>query len=417
MGGPMKVAVIGAGSTYTPELAFELASDRAPGGVTTLALQDIDGERLAVIAAFVRRILAARGCAIEVEETTDLDAALRDASFVLTQIRVGGQAGRVLDETIPLKYGCIGQETTGPGGFAMALRAVPVLTSIAEQLRELAPDAWLVNFANPAGLATEAIQRTGVKCVGLCNIPLTLERAFAGAFGDGTVVESFGLNHLSWVRGIVDPSGEDRLPQVLASFPEDGDWPRRVVDTIGMLPNDYLRYYYRTSYMLAKQRSSVPRAEEVMAIERATLERYADTSLTERPDELSQRGGAWYNACAVGFMRAVAGDAGERQALNVQNAGLLPFLPDDATVEVPCTVDAAGAHPLPQAPVPTHAAGLMESVKAYERLTIDAALSGSRRTALQALLAHPLVRDHDVAEPMLDELLAAHASYLPNFAR
>jgi 6-phospho-beta-glucosidase len=410
----VKLAVVGAGSTYTPELAFELAGDDAPE-ITTVTLQDIDAERLSVVGGFVERILRHHGSSIAIEQTTDLDDALRGAAFVITQVRVGGQAARHLDETIPLTFGCIGQETTGAGGFAMALRAVPVMTEIAERMQTVAPDAWLVNFANPAGLVAEAILRTGARAIGLCNLPLTYERGLATAFGEGTVLDYFGLNHLSWVRSVVDASGRDRLPEVLATFPEEGDFPKRLVETIGLLPCYYLRYYYRTSAVLAEQKSHPTRAEEVMEIERATLAKYADPALVERPDELSQRGGAWYNTAAVSFIRAVTRDSGQRQVLNVLNNGTIVGLPDDATVEVPCTVTAAGAVPLPVAPPPEHAAGLMEAVKAYERLTIDAALSGSRRTALQALLAHPLVRDLDVAAPLLDELLAAHSQYLPRF--
>jgi 6-phospho-beta-glucosidase len=410
----MKLAVIGAGSTYTPELAFELVGNGAPA-ISTLTLHDIDAERLAVVGGFVERIFRHHGSAILIEQTTDLDDALRGAAYVITQVRVGGQAGRYLDETIPLKFGCIGQETTGAGGFAMALRAVPVMTEIAERMQVVAPEAWLINFANPAGLVAEAIMRTGARSVGLCNLPLTYERGLAGAFGEGTVLDYFGLNHLSWVRAVIDPAGEDRLPQVLASFPEEGEFPRKLVETIGLLPCYYLRYYYLTSAVLAEQKSHPTRAEEVMEIERATLAKYAEPGLVERPEELSQRGGAWYNTAAVNFIRAVTEDSGQRQVLNVLNNGVIDGLPDDATVEVPCEVGAGGAVPLPVAPPPEHARGLMEAVKAYERLTIDAALSGSRRTALQALLAHPLVRDHDVAVPLLDDLLAAHAQYLPRF--
>ncbi|MFL6239728.1 MAG: 6-phospho-beta-glucosidase [Actinomycetes bacterium] len=411
----MKLAVIGAGSTYTPELAFELAGNDAPE-ITTLALHDIDAERLGVVGGFVERILRHHDSPVAVERTTDLDEALREAAFVITQVRVGGQSARYLDETIPLKFDCIGQETTGAGGFAMALRAVPVMTEIAERMQVVAPDAWLVNFANPAGLVAEAIMRTGARAVGLCNLPLTYERGLAGAFGDGTVLDYFGLNHLSWVRSVVDPNGDDRLPEVLASFPEQGEFPRSLVETLGLLPCYYLRYYYMTSAALAEQKASQTRAEEVMEIERATLAKYADHALVERPPELSQRGGAWYNTAAVNFVRAVTRDTGQRQVLNVANRGTIPGLPDDATVEVPCAVSSAGAVPLDVASPPEHARGLMETVKAYERLTIDAALTGSRRTALQALLAHPLVRDHDIAAPLLDELLAAHAPYLPRFA-
>jgi 6-phospho-beta-glucosidase len=282
----------------------------------------------------------------------------------------------------------------------------------------MAPDAFLVNFANPAGLVAEAILRTGVRCVGLCNLPLTYERGLAAAFGEGAELDYFGLNHLSWVRAVVDASGRDRLPEVLASFPEEGDFPRSLVEPMGLLPCYYLRYYYRTAAVLEEQKANPTRAEEVMEIERVTLDKYADPTLVERPPELSQRGGAWYNTAAINFIRAVTRDSGQRQVLNVWNQGTLPGLPDDATVEVPCTVGAAGAVPLVQsAPPPPGPSELMAAVKRYERSTIDAALSGSRQRALEALTAHPLVPDKTAAEPMLGELLAAHSRYLPRFAR
>lgn len=410
----MKVTVVGGGSTYTPEIAFELLEEGAPR-VERLTLHDVDAERLGVVAGFVRRVLAAHGSAVEVEETLNLDAALEGARFVLVQIRVGGSAGRVRDETIPPRHGVIGQETTGPGGFAMALRAVPAATEIAERACALAPGAHLINFANPAGLVAEAILRTGARAVGLCNIPLIQQRAFEGEFG-ASEVHSFGLNHLSWIRGLA-AGGRDRLPEVLARFPDEGELPRRLVEAIGMLPNPYLRYYYAHGRMLEQQRAAPrTRAEEVVEIERALLERYRDPDLVERPAELSRRGGALYSVAAMDFVRAVVGDSGERQVLNVPNRGVLDGLPDDAVVEVPCRVGAEGATPLPLEPMPEHAAGLVRAVKAYERLTIEAALSGSRRTALLALLSHPLVGRLEVAEPLLDELLAAHAEHLPRFA-
>jgi 6-phospho-beta-glucosidase len=410
----MKVAVVGGGSTYTPELAFELSEPGAPA-VAELALHDIDAERLEVVGGFCERVLRHRGSPIALTLTTDLDAALRGAAFVLTQMRVGGSAGRVADETIPLRHGVIGQETTGAGGFAMALRTIPAVLAVARRMRELAPGAVLVNFANPAGLVTEALVREGVAAVGLCNIPLTFEKLLAGALGGPVEVDSFGLNHLSWIRA-VRRDGRDRLPELLERFPDTPEMPARLVRLLGMIPNPYLRYYYLTGAMLAHQRAGPSRAEQVVAIEQATLARYRDPALVERPPELASRGGAWYCTAAVNFIRAVTTDSGERQVLNVANRGAIPGLPDDAVVEVPCRVDGAGATPLPQDPVPEHCLGLMRAVKTYERLTVEAALSGSRRTALLALVAHPLVRDLDVAAPLLEDLLAAHAAHLPQFA-
>jgi 6-phospho-beta-glucosidase len=422
----VKVAVVGAGSTYTPELAVELSgtTGRPVPPVTELVLHDVDAGRLSVVAGFVRRILAAGGSSITVRETTDLLDAVQGAAFVLTQVRVGGQAARVLDETVPLHHGCVGNETTGPGGFAMALRAVPVLTGIAETVTTEAPDAWLVNFANPAGLVTEACRAVHAKTIGLCNVALTFEKGFVAAFGDHITVSSWGLNHLSWITSVHDATGAERLSDVLRWFPDEGEIPGRLVRALACLPNPYLRYYYLTGEMLAKQRAADrTRAEEVLEIEADLLRRYADPQLSSRPDQLSQRGGSWYSTAAVDVVRAITGDTGQRQVLDVPNrtdtgAAVVPGLPLDAIVEVPCAVDAAGPHalPLPAEPAPQPLA-LVHSVKAYEQLTISAALSGSRREALDALLAHPLVRDLDVAEPLLDELLSAHARWLPRFAR
>lgn len=410
----MKITVVGGGSTYTPELAFELAEPGAPR-VDELVLHDVDASRLDVVAGYVRRILDARGVPVAVHATTDLDAAVAGAAFVLTQVRVGGSAGRVLDETIPLRHGVIGQETTGAGGFAMALRTIPVVLDVAERMQRLAPGAFLVNFANPAGLVTEALASTGVRAVGLCNIPLTFERGFAAALAAPVEVDSFGLNHLSWIRS-VRTAGRERIGEILAGLPEHGEVPRDVAQLLGMVPNPYLRYYYRPLAMLAaQQRARRTRAEEVVDIEQAALAAFADERLTDRPEGLGRRGGAWYCTAALGFVHAVTRDARDRQVLNVPNAGAIPGIPDDAVVEVPCSVGAAGAEPLPQPPVPEHCLALIRTVKAYERLTVEAARSGDRDVALLALATHPLVGDVDVAGPLLDDLLAAHRPYLPRF--
>jgi 6-phospho-beta-glucosidase len=420
----MKLTVVGAGSTYTPELAVELCGTgtAARPPVTELVLHDVLPERLAVVAGFVRRILAAGGSPLQVTESTDLPSAVAGASFVLTQVRVGGQAARILDETIPLTHGCVGNETTGAGGFAMALRAVPVLTGIAETVQREAPQAWLVNFANPAGLVTEACRAVHPRTLGLCNIPLTWERGFSAAFG-AVQVESWGLNHLSYITSVRDDSGVDRLPGLLATFPEQGEAPRRLVQALGVLPNPYLRYYYLTGQMLASQQGAErTRAEQVLEIEADLLARYADPTLSSRPDQLSLRGGSWYSTAAVDVVRAITGDTGARQVLDVPNRTdtgdlVLPDLPAEAIVEVPCTVDAAGPHPLALTHTPPpDQLSLVRTVKAYEQLTIRAALSGSRDQALAALLVHPLVRDLDVAVPLLADLLRVHAGHLPRFA-
>ncbi|MFA5889793.1 MAG: 6-phospho-beta-glucosidase [Actinomycetota bacterium] len=407
--GGVKIAIIGGGSTYTPELVLELA--KTPG-VGTVVLHDIDEGRLGVVGGFVDRMFAHQGSAVRTHLTCDLDSALDGASFVLTQIRVGGSAARVKDETIALRHGFIGQETTGAGGFAMALRTVPVIVEIAERIRALAPEAFLVNFTNPAGLVAEAAGRAGVRCIGLCSIPKSFEDAFRAIHERAVDVESFGLNHLSWIRSVrVD--GEDRLPEFLSTWPQGGDISRSVVDALGLLPNPYLRFYYSPARMLeAQQAEARTRADEVVELERATLERFGDPELTELPPELAQRGGSGYSAAAVAFVSSVIENRGDVQVLDVPNAAALEGFPNDAVVEVPCRVDASGATPIAQDPLPEHCLGLMRAVKSYERLTIDAALTGSRDTALTALTSHPLVGDVDRASALLDDILAAHADEL-----
>jgi 6-phospho-beta-glucosidase len=414
----MKVAVIGAGSTYTPELVSGLAGL----DVGDLVLHDIDAERREVVGGLARRILDRAGFAGDVALTDDLDAAVEGADFVLIQIRVGGQAARLQDETRPLACGCIGQETTGAGGFAKAMRTVPVVLEIAERVAaRAAPGAWIVDFTNPVGIVTRALLDAGHRAIGLCNVAIGLQRRMAAHFSvppDRVELEHVGLNHLSWERAVrVD--GVDRLPELLDG---DGSWvakemgfPIELIRTLGALPSYYLHYYYLTNEVLAAQRDGNSRAQEVIDIENRLLEMYRDPTLAEKPKLLERRGGAFYSEAAAQLIASLHDGAGDVQVVDIRNDGALPDLPGDAVVEIPARIDRDGAHPLPLAPLAPELRGLVEQVKAYEQLTIEAARSGDTSVALRALMANPLVAQWAIAEPLLDALLEANVGYLPRF--
>jgi 6-phospho-beta-glucosidase len=419
----MKIAVVGGGSTYTPELIEGFARRTDVLLFDEIVLQDISSERLDLVGGLGRRIFARSGIADRLRTTTSLDEAVDGAAAVLVQLRVGGQQARLVDETLPGKFGLLGQETTGPGGFAKALRTVPVVLRIAETVAKRAdPDAWLVNFTNPVGIVVRALLDEGHRAVGLCNVAIGFQRRLAALFGvpaDRVQLDHAGLNHLSWIRAVyVD--GTDRLPALLDSpdvggLAEEVNLPVELLRTIRAVPSYYLHYYYCTEHAVAVQRGGVRRADEVLEIERALLEMYADPALDHKPELLEQRGGAYYSEAAAGLVTSLLTDDGARHYVDVRNNATIAGLPDDAVVEVPAVVGATGARPLPVAPLAPEMLGLVQAATAYEVLTIEAARSGSKRTAVRALLANPLVREWDVAVALLDELLAANASYLPAF--
>jgi 6-phospho-beta-glucosidase len=418
----VKVVVVGGGSTYTPELIEGFADRDAALHVEDLVLLDVDAERLAVVGGLARRMLERRGWPGRLTLTTGQDGAFEGADFVLLQIRVGGQATRFVDETLPHRFGCIGQETTGPGGFAKALRTVPVVLDIAEAAtRRAAPGAWIIDFTNPVGIVTQALVDGGFRAIGLCNVAIGMQRTFAQRFGvePGRVeLEHVGLNHLSWERAIrVD--GKDMLPGMLET---DGAWladmvslPEELVQALCAVPSYYLRYFYMTDVVLAEQLAGKSRAEDVMAIERDLLERYRDPELAEKPKQLEERGGAFYSEAAAQLIAALATDAGDVQVVNLRNEGAIPGLPADEVVEIGARVGREGVTPVPVAPLGPELLGLILQLKAYERLTIRAALSGDREAALLALLANPLVAQYATAAPLLDALLEANRKFLPRF--
>ncbi len=416
----MRLTVVGGGSTYTPELVDGFARLRDVLPVDELVLVDPASERLELVGGMARRMLARAGHPATVTTTTSVDDGVRDADVVLLQLRVGGQAARDRDETWPLECGCVGQETTGAGGLAKALRTVPVVLDIAERVRRLAaPDAWLVDFTNPVGIVTRALLTHGHRAVGLCNVAIGFQRSFAQALGVQPAdvhLDHVGLNHLTWIRG-VQVDGTDVLPRLLAEQADEladrVGIPVRLLRELGVVPSYYLRYYYCHDEVVAEQRAHGTRAAEVAAIERQLLDLYADPSVDTKPELLEHRGGAYYSEAAVDLVASLRGDRGDTQVVNVLNRGTLPFLPDDAVVEVPCRVGAEGAVPLPVTPLDPLYAGLVAHVTAYEALALDAAVHGGRDRVVRALLAHPLVGQLDVAESLTDRLLAENAAHLP----
>jgi 6-phospho-beta-glucosidase len=405
----MKVAVVGGGSTYTPELVSGLTRL----DVDEFVLQDIDPERREVVGGMARRMLARQGFAGGLEVTDELDAAVAGADFVLIQIRVGGQEARLRDETAPLVCGCIGQETTGAGGFAKAMRTVPVVLEIAERVRALAaPDAWIVDFTNPVGIVTRALLDEGHRAVGLCNVAIGFQRRFAGWLGvkpARVVVDQVGLNHLTWVRRVL-LEGEDVLPSLLAAhgeeLAEDIELPRRLLEELGAVPSYYLRYFYAHDAVLREQLDGEPRAAVVQEIERGLLDLYRDPAVDERPDLLMQRGGAYYSEAALGLIASLTSGDGAVHEVDIRNDGTLEGLAADDVVEVPARIGRDGPEPLPQEPLAPELLGLVQHVAAYERLTVRAALSRDPVDARKALLAHPLIGQVELVDGLLDRLVA-----------
>jgi 6-phospho-beta-glucosidase len=404
----MKVAVIGAGSTYTPELVSGLSD--VP--LDELALYDIEAARLDVVGGLARRMLRRQGFGGELEVTGELERALEGADFVLVQIRVGGQAARLKDETVPLACGCIGQETTGAGGFAKAMRTVPVVLELAEHVRELAaPGAWIVDFTNPVGIVTRALLDAGHRAVGLCNVAITFQRRIASLLGvdaDRLWVDQVGLNHLTWIRSVwLD--GRDVLGELLDAhgevLAEEIELPRALLDDLGAIPSYYLRYFYAEGEVLSELRAETPRAQTVAEIERELLAMYRDESLSEKPELLERRGGAFYSQAATELVASLSAGRGDVQVVDLRNGGTLPGLEPDDVVEVPARIGRGGPVPVEQRPLAPELLGLVQHVAAYERLTAEAAVTRDRATARRALLANPLVREYANAEQLLDALL------------
>ncbi len=429
----LKVAVIGGGSTYTPELIKGFIDRQQSLPLDELWLMDTDAARLDVVGGFAKRIVEAAGAPFKLVFSTNQREAVSEASYVTTQLRVGQMPARVQDEYLGRRHGLIGQETTGVGGMAKALRTIPVVLGIAKDMREIArPGALLVNFTNPSGLVTEALARYApeVTAVGVCNVAITTKMGIleglekvSGEKIDPSRAElkTLGLNHLSWHSGF-SLDGEDIWEQVFAGFldelrrEEEPEWDVSTIESLHMMPNYYLQYFYYTDKKLVEQQKWPPsRGEEVIEIEKNLLREYADPSLKEPPEDLMKRGGAYYSTVATQLLDAHYNDLGETHVCNVRHQGQVKGWDPEWVLEMPCRVDKNGVHPLPMDPLPPVCAGLIAQVKSYEILTAQAAVLGDRNAAYQALLAHPLGPKADKVDAVLDDLLKTNRNYLPQF--
>jgi 6-phospho-beta-glucosidase len=422
-----KVVVVGGGSTYTPELVDGLCDVEERMVVDDLVLLDPSEERREVVGGLSERILRERGWRGTFATTADPHAALEGADFVVVQLRIGGQAARHVDETLPVGYGCLGQETTGAGGLAKALRTVPIVLELAEEMAARGnPGAWLVDFTNPVGIVTQALLDEGHRAVGLCNVAIWAQRRighYLGVDPDAVAVEHVGLNHLTWIRSarVGGDGGDDRLEDLFERFGPELELESGVpIDLLRLqraLPSYYVHYYYQHDAEVAQQ--SAPghrsRAEVVAELEAALLQEYRDPALVTKPEKLSYRGGAYYSLAAVRLMASLYDGTGDIQVVDMRNDGAIPGLPDDAVVETTAVVDATGAHPLPQRELSPEMLGLVQHAKAYERLAVQAACSGSRDDVVRALLANPLVGQYPLAADLADELLGANRALLPRF--
>ncbi|HOA91346.1 MAG: 6-phospho-beta-glucosidase [Bacillota bacterium] len=419
----MKLCVIGGGSTYTPELLSGLAGKKAEIPVNEVVLLDIDEERLNVVGEFVIRMMKKLAPEIKVSYTLDREEALSGADFVVTQIRVGHQIARHDDTVFCLQNGVIGQETTGAAGFAKAMRTIPVLLDYAKDMERLCPDAWLINFTNPSGIVTEALIRFGwKKTIGLCNAPIGMQKSVAHQFGvdeKDVELDYVGLNHLGWVRNI-SVKGEDRTKEVLeklapynaTNIPEL-DYDPTFYHALGCYLNGYLKYYYLEEEMLESlKKQTKTRAQVVMEVEEELLAYYRDENNDEKPESLSKRGGAYYSHIALSLISAIYNDKNEVHIVNTLNNGAIKDLSDDASVEIPSVINKTGAHPLTAGHVDLSFRGLLQQVKAYEQLTVEAAVNGSYDRALLALCNHPLVHSAKKAKVLLDFFIERHGLQL-----
>lgn len=450
----MKLTLIGGAGVRTPLMVNGLVRWHQSVPIEKLVLYDVDEKKLQVIGELVSHLVREKGAPFQVEVQTDLRQAVSGADFIYTAIRVGGEKGRVVDEKIPLKYGVLGQETTGPGGFAMALRTIPVMLEMAEVIEKESPGAWVVNFTNPSGLITEALlKHSSLKVIGICDAPssMKLEIAkFLGETPDDVYVHYFGLNHLGWVNRIM-VKGEDRLPELLQKFEQftksfshmasfSGDFIRQ----LGMLPNEYLYYYYyRDQTVRNIANSEKTRGEQIVSLNETLITQVSQAlargqlsqALDVYENIMSKRTGSYmqaetgsepsgeqvtlesegYEGLAMAILESVIHNEKDVLVLNVQNNGAISELRDDDVVEVSCVLDRNGPLPIAVGTVPDSVKGLIQSVKQYERLTVSAAVTGDYDEALFALTVHPLVCSQALAKSILDDYLEAHALYLPQF--
>jgi len=414
----MKICIIGAGSPYTPELIEELSAMKAELPVQEITLMDIDEKRLELMYNFCKRYIAYLGFDVKINATTSRRKAISGAAFINTQIRVGGNAARILDEKIPLSMGLVGQETTGAGGFAKALRTIPIMLDIAKDVTDLAPDAWIINYTNPTGLVAEAIEKhSTAKIAGLCAGGMFAQDWVARALKccpQDVRYDFVGLNHMNFSYNITAKGQSISDDDFALAAAHVGSVDLELIQKLGALPSPYLQYYYHEKKKISEM-SQKTRGEEIAEIELEIFKDFANPEISAKPESLKKRGGGGYSALAMLVMSAIYNHRDTWAVVNTANRGIFSFLPDDAVIEVPSIINASGIKPIAQSEPPKSVWGLVAGVKNYESLAVEAAITGCRDTALLALLAHPLVGDYEKAVPLLEKLLEAHKEYLPAF--
>lgn len=435
----LKITVVGGGSSYTPELINGFIKRKSELLVREIVLVDIEEgrEKVTIVSKLAERMIKKANLDTKISVSFDRKEALKDSDFVVTQFRVGGLDARARDERFPLKYNVIGQETCGPGGFAKALRTIPVILDICKDIEDVCPNAWLINFTNPSGMVTEAINKyTNVKCLGLCNVPIHMKMTFADVLGvkpEDLFVEYVGLNHLVWAKSIwLDGKNitKDLINEMtdfeslsMKNIPAIA-WDRNYLKAIGMIPSPYHRYYLMTADMVNEEKEAASengkgtRAEVVKKVEKNLFEIYKDESIDTKPKELDKRGGAYYSDAAVSLISAIYNNKKEIHTVNILNNGVIKELPSNCVIETNAIIDNTGATPLTlKSPLAQEAIGLIYSVKSYEIPAIDAAVKGDREKALIALVNNPLIPSIDTAKKLLEELLEINKDYLPQFLK
>ena len=431
----LKITVIGGGSSYTPEIidGFIKRKDELPIGEIDLVDIEEGKEKLSIVGDLAKRMLKKAGLDVKVVLTLNRREALENSDFVVTQFRVGGLDARARDERFPLKYDVLGQETVGPGGFTKAQRTIPVILDICKDIKEICPSAWLINFTNPSGMVTEAVLKyTDIKCIGLCNVPIHMKMDIVSMLdvdSKDVFIEYVGLNHLVWGRNVWYKD-ENVTKKVIEKLKDgasltmknisDLKWPKEFLDALGMVPCPYHRYYYMTDRLLKEEKEASEtigtRAEQVKKIEEKLFEIYKNTELNTKPVELEKRGGAYYSDAAVSLISVIYNDKKDIHTVNIKNNGTIKGIPDDSVIEVNCIVDKRGATPLAlKSPVEQKILGLIQSVKAYEILAVEAAVHGDKNAAIMALANNPLIPSIDTAIKLFDELYELNKEYLPQF--
>ncbi|MBR3795290.1 MAG: 6-phospho-beta-glucosidase [Clostridia bacterium] len=416
----MKISIVGAGSSYTPELLEEMCNRRDSLPVKEIVLYDINKERLDIMTSFCQRFAAKRDLDVKIRSTMSLDDAVEGADFVDTQIRVGGNEQRVIDEKIPLKYGLVGQETTGAGGMMKAFRTIPVMLDVARRMEKLSPNGWIINYTNPTGLVTEAVTRyTNANIAGFCSggiFPKMWAKQAMGIDYKRVQYDYVGLNHMNFISNVtIDgrPITQEEFEKLAA---ENDAVNPELTKLLGVLTSPYLQWYYQTQQKVNKVLAApMTRGQEVQLLEKEVYAGYADPNNADKPAALAKRGGGGYSEVAMNFVNAVYNNVDTEMVVNVPNKGAIPFLPDSAVVEIPCLVNRRGMSPMHVANVPPMCWGLIAAVKNYEQLAVEAAVEGDVTKMKWALLAHPLVREYDLVEKLVPELLEANKAYLPQF--